>query len=73
MKAHDLIALQFAQVHVRVKNENREKCCLRCNSVVKQIGCLTTKQIAIIDKIDMLSALWFSTFSMSGRINGVKL
>ena len=65
------MALQFAQVDVSIKNENKEKCCLRCDSVVNWIGCLI-KQITMIDKIDMSKGLWFSTFSISGRITGVK-
>ena len=48
-----------AQVDVGVKRENREKGCLRCNSVVKEIGSLTTKKIKIIEKNDMSQALRF--------------
>ena len=41
---------------------------------VKEVGCLIRVHVNVeVNKIDVSQAFWFSKFSVSGRINGVKL
>lgn len=57
--------MQFSQVDVSIKNEKGRS--------VAYIVTVFDFQVTLTNIIDMSQVPWFSTFSTSGRINGVKL